>query len=40
MSAYDAAYVARAMTLDAQLLTCDGKLARTVDRHVDVRLIS
>ncbi len=40
LSAYDAAYVALAMTLDAQLLTCDGKLARTVDRHVDVRLIS
>lgn len=38
-SAYDAAYVALAEALDAELLTADARLARAADGLVPVRLI-
>lgn len=40
VSAYDAAYVALAMALDAPLLTGDRRLARTVADRVEVRLLT
>lgn len=39
-SAYDAAYVALAENLEAELLTEDGPLRRSVEAHTKVRLIS
>jgi predicted nucleic acid-binding protein len=40
LSAYDAAYVSLAESLDAQLLTCDGKLARAHGHEARVDVIS
>jgi predicted nucleic acid-binding protein len=38
LSAYDAAYVALAETLDAPLLTCDRKISRTPNLQVTVEV--
>lgn len=38
-SAYDAAYVALAETLDAVLCTRDARLARAVSRHTDLDVV-
>lgn len=38
LTAYDAAYVALAEMLDAPIVTCDGKLARSTGHNVNVRL--
>ena len=38
-SAYDATYVALAMTLGAALLTADRRLARAVRRHLDLAVV-
>ena len=40
VSAYDAAYLALAEALEAPLLTCDGKLARSHGLAAEVQLIS
>jgi predicted nucleic acid-binding protein len=39
MTAYDAAYVALAEALDAPLLTCDGKLARSPGHRARIALV-
>lgn len=39
MTAYDAAYVALAEALDAPLLTCDGKLARSHGHRAKIELV-
>jgi predicted nucleic acid-binding protein len=39
LTAYDALYVALAETLDATLLTCDGKLALAPGHHARVEVI-
>jgi predicted nucleic acid-binding protein len=39
LTAYDAAYVALAEALDAPLLTCDGRLARTKNHRARIELI-
>ena len=39
ISAYDAAYVALAEALDAPLLTCDAKLARSHGHHARIDLL-
>lgn len=39
MTAYDGAYIALAEALDAPLLTCDGKLARSHKHHATIELI-
>ena len=39
ITAYDAAYVAFAEALDAPLVTCDGKLARSHGHRVKIELI-
>ena len=38
LTAYDAAYVALAEMLDAPIVTCDGKLARSTGHNVKFRL--
>lgn len=38
LTAYDAAYVALAELLDASIVTCDGKLARSTGHNVNFRL--
>ena len=38
LTAYDAAYVALAEMLDARIVTCDGKLARSTGHNVNFRL--
>lgn len=40
ITAYDAVYVALTSTLDATLVTLDGKLAAAARRHCDVDLIT
>lgn len=40
LTAYDAAYVALAESLEAELLTCDGALARAPGVYCQVRLVS
>ena len=40
VTAYDAMYVALAEALDATLLTCDGKLAKTARGTAKVQLVS
>jgi predicted nucleic acid-binding protein len=39
MTAYDGAYVALAEALDAPLLTCDGRLARSHGHRVTIELL-
>jgi predicted nucleic acid-binding protein len=39
MTAYDAAYVALAEVLDAPLLTCDGRLARSHGHRATIELL-
>jgi predicted nucleic acid-binding protein len=39
LTAYDAAYVALAEILDVPLVTCDGRLARSVGHHVTIDLL-
>lgn len=39
ISAFDAAYIALAEALDAPLLTCDGKLARTKGHNANIELV-
>lgn len=39
ISAYDATYVALAEALQAELVTCDGRLARAGGHHANVSVI-
>ncbi len=40
LSAYDASYVALAETLDAPLLTCDGRLSRSHGHNARIELLT